>query len=69
MTAIEPGGDDGGDEELRAVGVGPSVGHGEEERLVVLELEVLIGKLLAVDGLAAGALGLQSVGCGTHEAV
>lgn len=32
------------------------VGHGEESRLVVSELEVLIGKLLAVDRLAASAL-------------
>ena len=36
--------------------VGSSVGHGEEEWLVVGELEVLIGKLLAVDGLSAGSL-------------
>jgi len=36
--------------------VGASVGHGEETRAGVLDLEVLIGKLLAVDGLATGAL-------------
>ena len=36
--------------------VGAGVGHGQEERLVVGELEVLIGELLAVDGLATGAL-------------
>ena len=45
-----------GDEELRAVGVGAGVGHGEEERTVVLELEVLIGELLTIDGLTAGTL-------------
>ena len=56
MAAVEPRGDDGGDEELGAVGVGPGVGHGEEEGLVVGELEVLVGKLLAVDGFAAGSL-------------
>ena len=32
------------------------VGHGQETRLGVLELEVLIRELLAVDGLAASAL-------------
>jgi hypothetical protein len=42
-------GDDGGDKELRAVGVLASVGHGQETLLGVLELEVLIGELLAVD--------------------
>ena len=34
----------------------PSVSHGEEEGFVVGELEVFVGKLLAVDGLAARAL-------------
>jgi hypothetical protein len=36
--------------------VGASVGHGEEERAVVLQFEVLIGELLAIDALTAGAL-------------
>jgi hypothetical protein len=43
-------------EYLRDVRVGTSVGHREEERTVVLELEVLVGELLAIDGLATGAL-------------
>lgn len=38
------------------VRVGASVGHGEHERLVVAELEVLVGELLTVDGLATSAL-------------
>ena len=42
-------GDDGGDEELRAVGVLSSVGHGQLALLGVLELEVLVGELVAVD--------------------
>jgi hypothetical protein len=32
------------------------VGHGQEEGLLVPELEVLVGKLLAVDRLATSAL-------------
>jgi len=40
--------------------VGAGVGHGEKTRAGVLDLEVLIGELLAVDGLATRAL-LQSV--------
>jgi hypothetical protein len=36
--------------------VGTSVGHGEESRLGVELLEVLIGELLTVDGLATSAL-------------
>lgn len=41
--------------------VGAGVGHGQQTGAVVLQLEVLIGKLLAVDGLAASALGVVSV--------
>lgn len=33
------------------------VGHGQKSGLGVVLLEVLIGELLAVDGLATGALG------------
>lgn len=49
VLAVEPRGDNGGDEKLGSVGVGSSVGHGEEERSVVSELEVLVGKLVSVD--------------------
>ena len=36
VLAVEPVGDDVGDKELAAVGVGPGVGHGQHARLVVL---------------------------------
>lgn len=42
-------GNDGGDEELGTVGVLASVGHGQLALLGVLELEVLIGELVAID--------------------
>lgn len=41
---------------MGAVGVLASVGHGKKVGLGVLQLEVLIGELLSVDGLATGAL-------------
>lgn len=42
MLVVEPLGDDGGDEELGAVRVLAGVGHREQVRAVVLELEVLV---------------------------
>ena len=43
------------------VRVGTGIGHGKEEWLGVCLLEVLIGKLLAVDGLAPSALSIDDV--------
>jgi hypothetical protein len=56
VLAVQPGGNDGGDEELGSVGVGSSVSHGEQEGLVVPQLEVLIGELVSVDGLSTGTV-------------
>jgi hypothetical protein len=47
--------------------VGAGIGHGQEEGLLVLLLEVLIGKLLAVDGLAARAVATGEVTALEHE--
>jgi len=56
VLAIQMRGGHGGDEELRAVGVGTGVGHGQQEWSVVLEGKVLISKLVAVDGLPTSAI-------------
>ena len=68
VLPVQPGRLGGADEELRVVGVGPSVGHGEDPRPGVLQTEVLVSELLAVDGAAASSVvvcevpGLQSGG-------
>jgi len=67
VAAVEPGGDNSGDEELGAVGVGTGVGHRQQTGLVVRELEVLIAKLLSVDGLATGAIATGEVATLEHE--
>jgi hypothetical protein len=59
VLAVQPGCNDSCDEELGAVRVWACVGHGEESWLGVLDLEVLVLELLAVNGLSTGAL--QSV--------
>lgn len=64
---LQPRGLDGGDEELRTVGVGSGVGHGQQSRLGVLELEVLIGELVTVDGLSTGTVSVGEVTTLQHE--
>ena len=56
VLAVQPGCNNGGDEELGAVGVGARVGHGEETFLGVLLDEVLISKLGAVDRYTTGSI-------------
>lgn len=56
VLAIQPLGLDGADEELGAVGVLASVRHGQDTSASVLQGEVLILELGAVDGLAASAV-------------
>ena len=67
VGTIEPRGNDRGDEELRAVGVLSCVGHGEDTGLGVLELEVLVLKLLAVDRLSTGTVAAGEVTTLEHE--
>ncbi len=52
VFAVQPWSLDGGDEELRAVGVFASVSHAEPASAVVLQLEVLIGETVSIDALA-----------------
>ena len=61
MFAIEPVGLDSAQKELWAVCVGASVGHGQDSRASVLELEVLISELFTVDRLPAGAVSTGEV--------
>lgn len=57
-----------GNEELAAVGVLASVGHGEEATTDVLVEEVLILELHAIDGLATGAVSSGEVATLSHKA-
>ena len=49
VLAVEPGAWDSADEELRSVGVGSGVSHGQDTSASVLVDEVLISELSAVD--------------------
>ena len=65
--SLQPRGLDGGNEELRTVGVGTGVGHAQQSRLGVLELEVLILELVAVDRLATGTVSVGKVTALEHK--
>uniref|UniRef100_A0A4W4H6R0 Uncharacterized protein n=1 Tax=Electrophorus electricus TaxID=8005 RepID=A0A4W4H6R0_ELEEL len=56
-----PSGISRANEELGAVGVGPCVGHGQSAHAHVLQGEVFISKLLAVDRLASSAIVVGAV--------
>jgi len=68
VLAIKPGSLGGAEEELRAVGVGTSVGHAENTGASVRQLEVLVRELLAVDALATSAVVSSEVTALAHEA-
>lgn len=68
VLLVQPGGLSGGDEELGSVGIGAGVSHGHDAGASVLQLEVLILELLAVDGLAPGTVVVGEVTSLAHEA-
>ena len=67
MLAVEPRRLHGAEEELRAVGVRAGVGHAQDAGAGMLQLEILIGELLAVDRLAAGAVLVGEIAALAHE--
>mmetsp|Transcript_13517 Transcript_13517/g.37119 ORF Transcript_13517/g.37119 Transcript_13517/m.37119 type:complete len:247 (-) Transcript_13517:46-786(-) len=68
MLAVEPVRRCCGDEELGAVGVRASVGHAEQARLGVKEVEVFVLELETIDALTASAVAVREVAALAHEA-
>lgn len=67
MLAIKPGSLDCAQEELGTIGVWSSIGHGQNARASVTQVEVLISKLLAIDGLPTCSIPISEVTTLTHE--
>ena len=61
MLSVEMRCLDSGDEELRSIGVGTSVRHGQEIRSVVLEREVLVIEAGSIDRLSTCAVAVCEV--------
>jgi len=61
VLAVQPRGDDRADEELGTVRVWASIGHGKDARLSVLEGEVLIGELLAINGFSTSSVATREI--------
>merc|ERR1719273_1049919 len=67
VLPVQPLGLGGAEEELASVGVGASVGHGEDSRPGVLQGEVLVRELVAEDGLASSSVMVGEVTSLAHE--
>ena len=67
VLVVQPGGLDSADEELRSVGAGASVGHGQNTGAGVLLTEVLVLEFGAVDGLTASSVTAGEVTTLDHE--
>ena len=67
MLSVEPVARDEAQEELRSVGVGSGVGHGEISSLGVLDGEVLVSELHSVDGLSSSSVSGGEVSSLGHE--
>jgi len=67
MLAIQPRSLGRADKELRTVGVWSSIGHAEDAGASVLELEVFVLELVAIDGLASSSVVVGEVSALAHE--
>jgi len=68
VFAIQPGGLGSTEEELGSVGARASVGHGENARAGVLQLEILILELVAIDGLPSSPVASGEITTLAHKA-
>lgn len=67
MLAIQPRSLGSAKEKLGSVGVGSGIGHAQDSRSGVLQLEVLVFELVAVDGLASSSVVVGEVSALAHE--
>mmetsp|Transcript_1376 Transcript_1376/g.4166 ORF Transcript_1376/g.4166 Transcript_1376/m.4166 type:complete len:152 (+) Transcript_1376:155-610(+) len=67
MTSIQPGSLDGGNEKLRSIGVGSSIGHTQIHGSFVLELKVFIGKLFTENAFSSTTIEMSKITSLNHK--
>jgi hypothetical protein len=67
VLAIEPRAGDEGNEELRSVGVGTSIGHGQKTTDSVLNEEVFVSELSTIDGFTTSTVTDSEITTLSHE--
>jgi len=67
VLSIEPSSLDSSQEELGPISVGSSISHGQDSWSSMLEGEVLISKLLTIDGLSTSSIVFGEVSSLNHE--
>eukprot|EP00357_Protocruzia_adherens_P029815 CAMPEP_0115005988 /NCGR_PEP_ID=MMETSP0216-20121206/20215_1 /TAXON_ID=223996 /ORGANISM="Protocruzia adherens, Strain Boccale" /LENGTH=161 /DNA_ID=CAMNT_0002372451 /DNA_START=1296 /DNA_END=1781 /DNA_ORIENTATION=- len=67
VSAIQPGGLNKSNKELRTVGVGSSVGHREQSGDIMGNIEVLIVELSTIDRFTSGSISAGEVTTLSHE--
>jgi len=67
MLVIEPRGEVGGDEELRSIGVGTSVCHGQRASFLVLFFKILVIEFSPPDRVSASTVTVGEIASLQHE--
>mmetsp|Transcript_23084 Transcript_23084/g.32566 ORF Transcript_23084/g.32566 Transcript_23084/m.32566 type:complete len:203 (+) Transcript_23084:478-1086(+) len=67
VFSVQVWGSNGSNEELGTVGMGSSVGHGQQARGTVLQLEVFVAELAAVNRFTASTISTRKVTSLKHE--
>ena len=67
MPAVQPGSPDQANEKLGPIGVGSRIGHAQDSRSSMLQLEVLVFKLVAVNRLASSSVVVFKVTTLAHK--
>ena len=61
MLAVQVRSVDGGDEKLTTVGVGSSIGHGQQTGTLVLQLKIFIFKLVSINAHTSCAVSILKI--------